>query len=87
VVPAGRLAGPFICALRGGAFLERAADTLHGAGIDAELRCDLSHARATGLCQRSLDLRFQLGGDGRTPEPLPFAPSPPQARTNTLLND
>ena len=33
-------------ALRGDAFaLERVAEPLHRAGIDAELRCDLAHAR------------------------------------------
>jgi hypothetical protein len=45
----------------GGASLERAADPLHGVGIDPELLSNHAHARPATLSQSGLDLGFQLG--------------------------
>ena len=55
--------------------LERAADPLYSAGVDAEPRRDLAHTLgAPRLVEGCTDALFQLRGDRRPAEALAFAP-------------
>jgi hypothetical protein len=56
--------------------LESAADALNRAGIDAELRGDLAHARPSGSCQSVPNALFQLRSYPRPTQTFPLAPGP-----------
>ena len=75
----GRSNGAF-AALRGDAFaLERAADPLHRAGIDAEPLGDLSHARAARLASAARMASSTLGLSAADPSACPHS-GPAQSR-------
>ena len=68
----------------GRACLERAADPLYGAGVNAKLFGNDADTRPSRSRQSLADSLFQCGGDWGTPKAFTLTPGPREASTDSL---